>query len=192
MTVAGYDESPGLKLLFMHMCGYITKTFLDQNDDVLVKRQKDKLHLLVGELILDGSNISDEHIHEILSIYGWAPQHGYVSVAISFEASKDLVRYLGNATLRCFGKIPVRLWFDNKLSFLINLHNSVSGIHVKQKQSFSSIIENFGCKIGVSDIFYDVRDLAVQYRHAVCAIEKGIKENPLLSFFNFRNTPSII
>lgn len=183
------EPSPGMLSLFRHACGYIRTVFLQYTDDILVKRQNDRIHGLISDLIFCPETVLPESDAEkTASSYHWRRTHTYTVLVLRIENPEKfnhISLYLCNELESEWPQsCAVRL--ENQIVWVINstLCGSIFENYGK-RQAFSYILRDFACRGGISNPCGDLYRLRFFYRQAVYALDTGNEKHPHFWFHRF-------
>lgn len=180
--------TPGLRYLFSHIAQYIQFIFLNYTDDVMVKRQNDKIHLLLSDLIENPETVNNNRISETLEGYGWIPTHTYDVTVFSFSNIEELnhiyLYFCNQLEMEWLHSYAIKS--RNEIIWIVNndlCSNQLQGR--SRRQSLSYIIRDLVCRAGMSNRFSDLSQLQIFYQQAVFAIKRGVQKNPHFWYAHF-------
>ena len=190
ITSMAKPATPGFLYLFDHISKYLEYVFLNYTDDVIVRRQNDKIHLLLSDLIEKPETIEEKRLLDTLESYGWSQDHTFDVTVFYFTSLEELNH--------------IYLYFCNQLemdwlhSYAIKLEHEIIWVNNNnlcysqhkgrsRRQSLSYLIRDLVCRAGVSNSFSDLTQLRRFYQQAVFAREKGAQKNPHFWYAYFQD-----
>lgn len=183
-----HGGTPGLRYLFEHLSGYISSAYLCYTNDILVKRQNDKLHTLFKQMLTENSDVSEKTIKHILEPYGWELDHEYTVnlIDLTGHSSKDTVLPYLCAHLERDWRHSCAISNENEIIWIVN--NTLSQLSQGGKSfsmSFVYLIRDFCCKAGISSVFNMEPSLFRYYRQAQIALKFGPQKHPHYWYYRF-------
>lgn len=182
--------TPGLMYLFKHVSQYIQFIFLNYTDDVIVKRQNDKMHLLLSDLLDNPETVNPKRLVETLENYGWSTAHHYDVTIFRFDNLDELnhiyLYFCNQLEMEWLHSYAFKS--EQEIVWVVNndlCHHQPNGR--SRRQSLSYLIRDLLCRAGVSNPFSDLTQLPHYYRQAVFAHEKNTQKNPHFWYAHFRD-----
>lgn len=185
-----YPVTPGLVYLFNHIAQYIQFIFLNYTDDVTVRRQNDKIHRLLLDLIERPDSVNRKQLSNTLVSYGWSANQNYDVTVFRFENVEELnhiyLYFCNQLEMEWLHSYAVKS--ENEIIWIFNndLCSSQQG-GLSRRQSLSYLIRDLVCRAGISNSFDDLTRLQHYYQQAVFAHEKGSLKRPHFWYAYFRD-----
>lgn len=190
LAVFSEYPSPGQKHLFSHICGYLKEVFLNYTDDILVKKQNDKIHRVLSELLRNDRQVDEKELETVLDAYGWKTKQQFEVCVLRFENAARME----HIALNLCGQLELEwpqtygLVWGGDIVWVINTFFCPASIDGHSRhQALSYILREWVCKAGISDEFSDLSELPFHYRQAVFALQIGSERKPHFWYFYFRN-----
>ena len=169
MADVPFGGTPGSRYLFGHLIGYLTEAYLNSANDILVRRQTDRLHRLIRQMLSPEEAVEEPRIRRTLVPYNWQMDHRYQLIVI-----RQASHFSPGHTLPYVGRQLEREWPDscvmiseNQIIWLVNLNLSRFLPDTNSFPSaFVSLLQDFGCQSGSSSVFTLQPSLAEYYQQA--------------------------
>lgn len=188
MACMEHGGTPGIRQLFDHLGSYVTSAFLRYTDDILVKRQSDRLHTLFKRMLSADSDVSEKVISGVFQAYGWNTDNTFVLHVIdlsSYSTQETVIPYLCTHLERDWPN-SCAISQDNEIIWIVNTDLSQETRNGKDfSMAFVYLIREFCCKAGISSAFRIDTSLATYYRQAKIALKFGQEKRDYHWYYRF-------
>lgn len=173
--------------LFSHLAGYVAKAYLNHIACGHTRKLNDKQHqLLIQALYKENYRLTPQDLL-IFNRFGWREEHEYV--IIYMKPIRKIASQLDDTYIR------VRLerdWPDSCVlpdgsSFVWVLNISRSRTSENLRRYLTEFIREHMMQAGVSNARAGLSGLATLYQQACTVLSLGIRKNPDIWLFEFRN-----
>jgi hypothetical protein len=171
----------GEEYLYRHFCGYVKEIYLRYADDSYVRRQNDRLHDLISDILFRTSDINAKKAEGILKEYGWEKDHEYTAVKLRFMEGAEWessALYLCRQLEKEWAH-SCALKLDTCIAWVVNF--SLSKVQLQEQsfyQSLAYIVCEYICKAGIGKTTGNYLSLRSVYLQAEIALEIGQKRDP--------------
>ncbi|MBQ9041802.1 MAG: helix-turn-helix domain-containing protein [Eggerthellaceae bacterium] len=185
---------PGQEQLVALYHRYLDDLYLHYAGNVdVVSSQNDALHELVSALLLEGKQTAPSEMTGVLSAFGWRERDDFMAVKLVFfegvhwDTISLYLCGLLERTMAASCAFPV----DREIVWLVNLSRSAWAYETRDQQierlveALVSIMRDYACKAGLSDVFAQLTDAHDYYREAVRALEIGQRHDPHHWYYRF-------
>lgn len=174
-------DTPGIRALFGHLAGILSRAFLSYTDDVMVSRENDSLHRLLASL-LTGDKSFHEETALVLGRYHWSEQDFYriAVISLSDQQSIRMIRpYLSHLLEQ---KFPLScVLAEGETLILISASQETEPAYRKKILETTSM---WSLTIGISSRVA-FSNLKIGYRQAVFALrQETASDAPGCRFFS--------
>jgi sugar diacid utilization regulator len=194
-TAAGLDQDlptiSGLSHLLAHFCDYVGKVFINTSDDIIAQKQRDPLHELLRNTLVESNDITEKNITSILNDVGWKVNDSYTVIAFQIKDEREfeygslyLCRHLETDIVQ-----SCAISHESHIIWLVNNTGMASKKTKKSRDRFlqliTYIVREFNCKAGISNSFSDFLELRNCYLQALAALQLGHKKSPEFWVYQF-------
>ncbi len=188
--VTYYNDMPdeGQMQLFKHYFQYINHVYLRYSEDPLIKRNSDKLHVLIQDMIAAPKSIDPTDASLILQNYGWSINDTYSVINFTFYKNTkwdELTEYISGKFEETWSNSCAIIY---KEDIILVLNHSISKNLDDEHKFFhvlAYLVRDFVCKAGVSDTFVGLNKVPTYLLQAHKALEIGQKCSAEKWYFKF-------
>lgn len=187
---------PGQERLVSLYHRYLDDLYLHYAGNVdIVSSQNDALHELTGALLLEDAQTAPNELTGVLSAFGWSERDDFIAVKIVFfegvhwDTISLYLCGLLERTMTASCALPV----DREIVWLVNLSRSAWADETRDQQiarlveALVSIMRDYACKAGLSDVFNRLANAHGYYREAIQALEVGQRHDPHRWYYRFND-----
>jgi hypothetical protein len=188
-----FNVSGQLQLL-AHFSGYIKKILVRLADDLVSRKQRDPLHRLVKDQLLESADMPEKAAAAVLEEAGWALGNTYLVVIFHISDEQEfkygslyLCRRLEDEFLRScsIANAPYIVWIINTSDAVEKSDRTVKTMHKNLEQVIAYVVREFNCKAGISDAFSNFLDQRQGYIQAASALRLGQERDPHVWVYHF-------
>lgn len=183
-----HGGTPGIRQLFDHLGSYVTTAFLKYTDDILVKRQNDRIHTLFKKMLNSDEEVSEKAIRGVFDAYGWDLSNSFLLHVIDLSghsSQETVIPYLCTHLERDWPN-SCAIANTNEIIWIVNTDLSRE---TREGQAFSLafvyLIRELCCKAGISSPFRMDVSLAIYYKQAKIALKFGQQKRDYHWYYRF-------
>ena len=185
---------PGEQQLACHFHRYLDDLYLHFGGNVdVVSLQHDTLHTLVRTSLLEGNAPPLSETASIFRSFGWNAHDTFVVVKLVFFEGVhwDTISLYLCGLLERAASASCAFPIDRQIVWLVNLTRSTKQeeTHAQQldgiTESLVSIMRDYACKAGISDMFSTLAHAHEYYLEAERALEVGQTHDPHYWYYRF-------